>query len=525
MKQNIKFIFCFFCFLLLVLFNFNTVSAESPKCPDCGTQLDDPIEGVDSTCTEDGFGYFYCPVCDEDKEIILEAKGHKFVVFEKKEPTCTREGYIKYVCSRVNLEQVFKDLEVVLEEVKCTATKTTKLKALGHDYVETVLQQVDCEHEGIIEYKCSRCDDSYQETIPAYGHDFGEFAVTKEPSCTENGLKEALCKTCGNVISEEIPATGHKYGSWIVEKEATQFSAGNKYRVCEYCNDRVDEKIDKLPVKAATVAAAVTATAAAAGSGAAVVLKKKKRLNISLKEPATKSITTYTFDDELPKFMKTKTYLKVTEKPMEELQKLYDAPIEKSTNLIVIDVKDNEQMDKAIDYVSRIDKEHHKNIALVVNKDIIDEYNDSLSDLKKNDKLTAYVDQSAHNEIKTLNMIAPLYKFDIKSDSDLGKIGKLADFLQIPYVSDTINAYTTAKKYKKHLEVKDKGFLDYSNIVGDLASIFGIQEVKEVTGFISTCNSLKSNIKKEAGANEVKGAYNAASSIINTVKDVIEDKE
>ena len=501
-------------------------------CPNCGSEnvamsdnggynsnLDRP------TCTASGHTTYICHNCWEAWIAeIVPAKGHHYVEQSRIEPTCTSDGKIVYVCSNSNYEDDgYGDPQLV----KCNSSTTKVLKALGHDYVANTLKEVSCEEDGLIEYVCSRCNDSYQETIPAIGHSFSELTVTKEPTCVDTGLKEAFCENCNQNISEEIAALGHTYSTdWIIEKEATQFSAGLKYKVCDRCNERLEESIAKLPIKTSTVVAAVTATTAAVGgSAAAFVVKKKKNLKINLKSPATKSVTTYTVTDDLPLSMKAKTYLKVTQKPFEELQALYDAEITSSSALTVIDIEDQQQLDKAFEYVEKFDKDHHKNIGLVLSNKLIDKNKDKLKQLKQDEKLTSYVDCDVHEEIKTFNLIAPLYKFDIKSDSDLGKIGKLADFLQIPYVNKTINAYITAKKYKKHLEVEDKKFLDYSNIVGDIATVFGLEEVKEVTSFISTCNTLKSNLKKDGGANELKASYNAASSIIKTVNDVINPSE
>lgn len=45
------------------------------------------------------------------------------------------------------------------------------------------------------------------ETIPALGHDFGSWTVTKEATCTEDGTRERVCSRCGEKETEVIPAS------------------------------------------------------------------------------------------------------------------------------------------------------------------------------------------------------------------------------------------------------------------------------------------------------------------------------
>ena len=44
--------------------------------------------------------------------------------------------------------------------------------------------------------------------IPATGHNFGEWKVTKEATATEKGEKERVCARCQFVEKAEIPAIG-----------------------------------------------------------------------------------------------------------------------------------------------------------------------------------------------------------------------------------------------------------------------------------------------------------------------------
>lgn len=55
-------------------------------------------------------------------------------------------------------------------------------------------------------------------------------------SCTEDGSKTVVCEDCGETLSTEvIPATGHSFGDWTVTKEATCFEDGEESRTCPVC--------------------------------------------------------------------------------------------------------------------------------------------------------------------------------------------------------------------------------------------------------------------------------------------------
>ena len=69
-----------------------------------------------------------------------------------------------------------------------------------------------------------------------------------EPTCTETGLsKGAKCAICERTMIKqtELPAKGHTYGDWAVSKEATTEAEGEEKRVCA-CGDEETRPIAKL---------------------------------------------------------------------------------------------------------------------------------------------------------------------------------------------------------------------------------------------------------------------------------------
>ena len=77
-----------------------------------------------------------------------------------------------------------------------------------HAYTVTSQQAASCTADGHVTHTCGKCGNSYTETIPAKGHDFGN------ASCTE----ARTCKTCGMT---QGAALGHKYADATCTKPQT----------------------------------------------------------------------------------------------------------------------------------------------------------------------------------------------------------------------------------------------------------------------------------------------------------------
>lgn len=76
-------------------------------------------------------------------------------------------------------------------------------------------------------------------------------------TCTEDGSKTVVCEDCGETFSTEvIPAKGHSFGDWTVTKEATCFEDGEETRTCSVCQAVETRPIfansDNCPSKAFT---------------------------------------------------------------------------------------------------------------------------------------------------------------------------------------------------------------------------------------------------------------------------------
>lgn len=141
-----------------------------------------------------------------------------------------------------------------------------------HDYAVTTIN-AQCEIDGSKNHKCTKCGDSYSETLTATGHNFTGAAkshlngkdgdhyykcvntncneygvgttknatephtwdagvVTKDSTCDVLGIKTYTCTVCGATYTEDIPVKGHTLQK-VDYKAPTCTATGNQeYYVC-----------------------------------------------------------------------------------------------------------------------------------------------------------------------------------------------------------------------------------------------------------------------------------------------------
>lgn len=195
------------------------------------------------TCTATGRIKYACHNCNLTKTENIPANGHNYVIdsANSTEPTCTTSGTYRYTCSNEG----------------CSSSKTETINALGHSPVaesEIVITQPTCEADGSGTATCERCGatgENYQYVIPALGHDYVDVLVdiadkpghaintptcsrcqATQPSetvhvewiesyydttvittgsCTVAATSRDTCKICGATRTNNVPAPGHDY--------------------------------------------------------------------------------------------------------------------------------------------------------------------------------------------------------------------------------------------------------------------------------------------------------------------------
>ena len=156
-----------------------------------------------------------------------------------KDPTCIENGIITYIANFKN--NAFKPQTKIVDDKKAT----------GHKVVVDQAKEATCTEDGLTEGKhCSICNKiiKKQEVIPATGHKV-VVDQAKEATCAENGLTEGShCSVCNEVIKKQevIPSTGHKE---VLDsaKEATCTNTGLTEGIhCSICN-KIIKKQEIIP--------------------------------------------------------------------------------------------------------------------------------------------------------------------------------------------------------------------------------------------------------------------------------------
>ena len=132
---------------------------------------------------------------------------------EGKKATCTEAGNTEYWYCSV-CKKYFSD-EAGTKE---TMLADTVLPAIGHQLNKTDSKAATCTEAGNTEYwTCNACGKYFSDeagtnetrladtVIPATGHHYGEYQLTKEATALEEGVRTAYC-SCGAYVTVAVPA-------------------------------------------------------------------------------------------------------------------------------------------------------------------------------------------------------------------------------------------------------------------------------------------------------------------------------
>ena len=169
-----------------------------------------------------------CSVCGEVQLRTTAPIGdHNFVedASTKKLATCTADGSVTMKCDA---------------HTDCGVTYEKLLPKLGHDMDADPEVDATCEHEGYIDYKCSRCDHSYRiVTAPAAAHTFDTH--TQPASCLEPAVTYTYCTKC-NKLEGAVhvgQARGHDFTVEVSYKAPTNTANGEKVLKCSRCEETI----------------------------------------------------------------------------------------------------------------------------------------------------------------------------------------------------------------------------------------------------------------------------------------------
>ena len=154
-------------------------------------------------------------------EKTTEAHKHNYTSSVTKASTCTSEGVMTYRCSCG---------DSYTETIGKTAHRFS-----GYTYNNDATELADGTETAV----CSVCGERSTRTAAgtklAHVHSYTE-SVTTMPACTTDGVKTFSC-SCGNSYTETIPATGHQFGDYTYNNDATTSADGTKTRYCLVCGE------------------------------------------------------------------------------------------------------------------------------------------------------------------------------------------------------------------------------------------------------------------------------------------------
>ena len=111
-----------------------------------------------------------------------------------------------------------------------------KFDSLKHDYAETELTPATCTEDGLMQYQCKYCDDSYTAPITKTGHSFTNYAFNNDATCTADGTETAVCDNgCGatDTRTAEGSKLSHSFTHYVADGNATCDADGTKTAVCD----------------------------------------------------------------------------------------------------------------------------------------------------------------------------------------------------------------------------------------------------------------------------------------------------
>ncbi len=149
----------------------------------------------------------------EYKPTTTDTCKHTFSDMITREGHCTKDAVIRHKCTKCAYEY---------EEAK---------PATGHTFYDRK------NSSGKVIRTCRDCGFAFLTDEPLEyecNHKY-EKSIIQNVSCDTNGIFNYICKYCGESYTETITATGHKYIVTVVNPTATQ--KGYTLHTCEKCND------------------------------------------------------------------------------------------------------------------------------------------------------------------------------------------------------------------------------------------------------------------------------------------------
>ena len=239
-----------------------TTGVRTFTCTVCGAKRTEAVPVLDTAhtfdeahWTSDENYHWHAATCGHD--VVKDKTAHSWSETARKAATtCTAEGSITYKCTICNASKV----EVIPATGHTFSNSWTNDSTYHwhsttcghyaekdkeeHTWVQSSVKAATCTASGTIYYKCSVCNATKTESIPALGHASDSGVTTKEATCAETGVKTYSCTTCGVAIrTESIPATAHEWNNGVITVQPTSSNVGVMTYTCAVCGTTRTESV------------------------------------------------------------------------------------------------------------------------------------------------------------------------------------------------------------------------------------------------------------------------------------------
>lgn len=270
----------------------NDATCETPKtCKECGEKEGEPHGHFwnngevkeEASCTKEGILLYTCTKCSKTKEeTISKNNNHKYTysslnssehkltcecglvsneehnIHEEiiENATCLSTGLKKIVCSDCGYEEQIVinatghnwdiDSPTCYSDQTCTTCGEVTPK-LVHSYELKSTVEVSCEHDGYLEYECSKCNDTYKNiTEYTTGHSVESWTLSKTKeningNCLYDEVYVGNCNVCNELVEKIESITKHTY-EISIKTQATCTNSGIKCFTCNECGATKEEE-------------------------------------------------------------------------------------------------------------------------------------------------------------------------------------------------------------------------------------------------------------------------------------------
>lgn len=216
------------------------------------------------TCHKEGIIKYTCSCGDNYIEKI--AKKHNFTTTTVL-PNCQNKGYTTYRCISCgySYNDDFVDIvdhnyssdiiqeptcqkpgKILYKCINCNHTMEQETSIIDHKYESKIIQPT-CIEEGYTLNTCIMCGHSYRDNLTEkIEHAYNNWSLIKEPTCTEKGIEEQSCLRCKTKNKKFIEPLGHKYHKTTIQPTCTE--KGYDTFTCIRCRHSYnDNYIEKIP--------------------------------------------------------------------------------------------------------------------------------------------------------------------------------------------------------------------------------------------------------------------------------------